>query len=71
MKKQIKLTISRNQRTEDYSVICAPSTMIVELNEEKTKLALEYPYLLNIWGQQIWNLKYPNTFGKVIETKFI
>lgn len=71
MKKQIKLIISHNEVNENFSVMSKPSTMIVELNEEKTKLATEFPYLLNIWGQQIWDIKFPNTFGKVIETKLI
>lgn len=71
MKNRIKLTISHNEVNENFSVMSKPSTIIVELNEEKTKLATEFPYLLNIWGQQIWDIKFPNTFGKVIETKFI
>jgi hypothetical protein len=71
MKKQIKLTISHNEVTENYSVMCKPSTLIVELNEEKTKIGQEFPWLLEIWGQKIWDMNYPNTFGKVIETKFI
>lgn len=71
MKKQIKLTISHNEVNENFSVMSKPSTIIVELNEEKTKLATEFPYLLKIWGQKIWDMKYPNTFGKIIEAKFI
>lgn len=68
-KAKIKLTISHNEVTENYSIMSKPSTMMVELNEHRTKLAQEFPSLLNIWGQQIWDLSHPNTFGKVIKVE--
>jgi hypothetical protein len=71
MKAKIKLTINHNEVTPNYSVMSENSTLVVELNEERTSLAKQFPYLLDVWGQQIWNLHYPNSYGKVIETKFI
>jgi hypothetical protein len=71
MKAKIKLTVSHNEVTPNYSVMSENSTLVVELNEEKATLGKQFPYLLDIWGQQIWDLYYPNTYGKVIETKFI
>lgn len=70
MKAIIKLTVSHNEVTENYSIMCKPSTLKVQLNEERTKLAQQFPYLLQIWGQQIWDMNYPNTFGKVVKVEF-
>ena len=67
----IELTISHNEVTKNCSVMCDQSTLKVKIDEEKAKIANQFPYLLNIWGQQIWNMNYPNTFGKVIKVKFI
>lgn len=70
MKAIIKITVSHNEVNENYSIMCKPSTLKVELNEEKTELAKKFPYLLNIWGQKIWDMNYPNTFGDVIKVEF-
>jgi hypothetical protein len=70
MKTKIKLTVSHNEVNENYSIMCIPSTLKVELNEEKSKLGKQFPYLLDIWGQQIWDMTHPNTFGKVIKVEF-
>lgn len=70
MKAIIKLTVSHNEVTENYSIMCKSSTLKVQLNEERTKLAQQFPYLLQIWGQQIWDMNYPNTFGKVVSVEF-
>jgi hypothetical protein len=68
---KIQITISHNEVTENYSVMSIPSTLVVELNSNKAQQAREYPYLLKTWAQQIWNMKYPNTFGKVIDVQVI
>jgi hypothetical protein len=68
---KIEITISHNEVTENYSVMSKPSKLVVELNDEKSVQARKFPYLLMVWGQQIWNMKYPNTFGKVTNVKEI
>jgi hypothetical protein len=70
MKATIKLTVSHNEVTANYSVMCKPSTLKVNIDGDKAKLAQQFPYLLDVWGQQIWDMNYPNTFGKVIKVEF-
>jgi hypothetical protein len=70
MNATIKLTVSHNEVTANYSVMGKPSTLIVKIDEDKYKLAQQFPYLLDVWGQQIWDMNYPNTFGKVVKVEF-
>ena len=70
MKATIKLTVSHNEVTANYSVMCKPSTLKVNIDKDKAELAQQFPYLLDVWGQQIWDMNYPNTFGKVIKVEF-
>jgi hypothetical protein len=55
--------------------MCKPSTLTVELDEEKTKTWNELkntsPYIIEFWAQKIWELKYPNTFGKVYKVDIL
>jgi hypothetical protein len=70
MKATLKLTVSHNEVTANYSVMCKPSTLKVNIDGDKAELAQQFPYLLDVWGQQIWDMNYPNTFGKVIKVEF-
>jgi|688.fasta_scaffold1278979_2 hypothetical protein len=70
-KLKIRITVSHNEVTENYSVMTTPSVLVVELNNERSITGKQFPYLLKIWGQQIWEMKYPNTLGKVIEVTII
>jgi hypothetical protein len=69
------MTISHNIVSNSISVMSIPSTMTIELDEQKTKVYNEVkkfnPNIVYIWAQQIWNMNYPNTFGKVIDVKII
>lgn len=71
----IVITISHNIVNGSISVISIPSTMTVQLDEQKTKVYNEVkqfnPSIVYIWAQQIWEFNYPNTFGKVIDVKII
>jgi len=72
---KLKITISHNEVTEDFSVMCLPSTLSVELNEEKTNTWNELkevnPNIIYVWAQKIWDMQYPNTFGKVVNVKVL
>jgi hypothetical protein len=70
MNATIKLTVSHNEVTANYSVMCKPSTLKVKIDGDKAKLAQQFPYLLDVWGQQIWDMNHPNTFGKVVKVEF-
>lgn len=69
------MTISHNEVNKSFSVISIPSTMTVQLDEQKTKVYNELkqlnPNIVYVWAQQIWNINYPNTFGKVVDVKII
>ncbi len=68
---KLKITVSHNQVNSNFSVISQPSTMTVELNNDKSKVWNEIkdfnPSIVDVWGQQIWDMCHPNTFGKVIK----
>lgn len=72
---KFKMTISHNEVTENFSVMSLPSTMTIELNEEKTKTWNEVkafnPNIISVWAQKIWDIKYPNTFGKVTNVEIL
>jgi hypothetical protein len=72
---KIKITVSHNEVNYNYSIMCIPSILKVELNENRTKIWNEIkadsPNMLNIWAQQIWEQNYPNTFGKVIKVDIL
>lgn len=71
----IEMTISHNEVNENYSIISTPSKMKVQLSPNKTKVWNEVKKfnhnILSIWAQQIWDMTYPNTFGKVIDVKIV
>lgn len=72
---KIKLTVSHNEVKEGYSVMSTPSTIVAELSEERTRKYNEikdsFPSILYVWGQYLWDITYPNTFGKVIKVDVI
>ena len=69
------MTISHNIVKDSISVMSIPSSITIQLDEQKTKVYNEVkqfnPSIVYIWAQQIWNMNYPNTFGKVINVKII
>jgi hypothetical protein len=75
MKIRVQITVSHNEVTENYSIMSEPSTISFELNEEKSKVWNEIksfnPNIMLHWGQQIWDLLYPNTVGKVFKYKIL
>ena len=70
-----KMYVSHNEVNKDFSIMCKPSTLTVELDEEKTKTWNELkntsPYIIEFWAQRIWELKYPKTFGKVYKVDIL
>lgn len=75
METKVKFTYSRNESNKDYSIMCAPTTLVVALNAERTKIWNEVkkfnPNIMLIWGQQIWDMRFPNDKGKVIKHEIL
>ena len=71
----LKITVSHNQVTEKISVMSENSTMVVSLDENKTKVWNEIekfnPSIVYTWGQQIWNMFHPNVYGKVVNVDIL
>lgn len=72
---KIKITVSHNEVNSNYSVMAIPSTLEVALNESKTKVWNEIKQfnqnIIYNWAQQIWDINYPNTFGKVTKVDIL
>jgi hypothetical protein len=72
---KIKIFVSHNEVTPNYSVMSQPSTMVVELNDDKTKVWDEVgkfnPSILQVWGQKIWDMTHPNTYGQVFKVDIL
>jgi hypothetical protein len=68
---KLKITVSHNEVNSNFSVMSQPSTMTIELSNDKSKVWNEIkdfnPSIVYVWGQQIWEISHPNTFGKVIK----
>lgn len=72
---KIEITISRNKKNEDYSIICQPVKLTVELLEKRVQIWRDIfesdLEILKIWSKQIWDLTYPNDEGIVLGVKIL
>jgi hypothetical protein len=68
---KLKITVSHNEVNSNFSIMSQPSTMTIELSNDKSKVWNEIkdfnPSIVYVWGQKIWEISHPNTFGKVIK----
>lgn len=75
METKVRFTFSRNEANKDFSVISAPATLVVALNSERTKIWNEVkelnPNIMLNWGQQIWDMRFPNNKGTVLKYEIL
>jgi len=59
--KNLKVKIEwKDKLPEGISIIAAPYSFTCEFNEDKTSLYYQFPYLLEIWAEQIVKMRFPN-----------